>query len=128
MGNINQYFSRWEIKCSCCDMCAIDPKLMKVMVAVREEFGPVIIKRFPEDVQSHAACRCPKRNKEVGGSKTSYHMKGMAIDFHCTEEPDNEKIANWIDENCLHGEGGIGIYTSFIHVDTRNEMQRWRKT
>ena len=30
----------------------------------------------------HSACRCEKKNKEVGGMSKSYHLEGLAIDFH----------------------------------------------
>jgi len=53
---------------------------------VRNQFGPVII---------HSGFRSAAVNAAIGGSKTSQHMKGEAVDFHCADAR-LEDVMRWI--------------------------------
>jgi len=60
---------------------------------VRAKFGPVSI---------HSGYRSKAVNEVIGGSKTSQHMKGEAVDFHCPAAK-LEDIMRWIvTESGLH--------------------------
>ncbi len=51
--------------------------LIKVLDVIREELGePIIV---------NSGFRCPELNNAVGGSKTSWHLKGMAVDIRCSD-------------------------------------------
>jgi putative chitinase len=58
----------------------------KILEPVRTKFGPVTI---------NSSYRAPLVNKAVGGSKTSQHVNGQAIDFE-VKGVDNKKVADWI--------------------------------
>ena len=65
--------------------------------------------------------RCQSHNEAVGGTKNSYHTKGMAADFTC----DNlEEVYNLLtsDPYLKSKFKGVGYYLNrnFIHVDVRN--------
>jgi len=59
--------------------------------------------------------RTVKHNEKVGGSKTSSHLKGLAIDISCTNSSQREKIISAL---IIAGFQRIGIAKTFIHADT----------
>lgn len=61
----------------------------------------------------NSAYRSIGYNKSVGGAPNSYHLSGIAFDIAVAAIPPVElaKIAS------AFGFGGIGIYSTFIHVD-----------
>jgi len=61
-------------------------ELAEMAQVVRNKFGPVVI---------HSGFRCASLNTHVGGSATSQHCKGEAIDFHCTKASLTE-VFDWI--------------------------------
>jgi len=67
---------------------------------------------FPLKINS--GVRTEERNKAVGGSINSSHLKGLAVDIHCTESAKRFKI---IDEALRLGFDRIGIAKTFIHLD-----------
>ena len=74
-----------------------------------------------------SAYRAPRYNREIpGASRHSYHTRNQALDliFAC---PASEAIAM---ARRLRNErfvrGGIGVYPTFVHVDTRGYNANWR--
>jgi peptidoglycan hydrolase-like protein with peptidoglycan-binding domain len=71
--------------------------------------------------------RSPAYNKCIDGSATnSFHMRYQAIDFVC----DIGSPAGWaakLKEYRIRGifSGGIGVYKSFVHCDTRGVNKDW---
>lgn len=130
MGDISANFSRWEFACRCgCGFDAVDVKLLEILEAVRNHYNlPVYV---------NCGCRCLNHNRSIGSEDSSQHVRGLAVDSHI-EGISPEAIAFWIEERFLQGTGGIGIYIdvpsryndkliSFIHIDVRQKMARWRK-
>ncbi len=63
----------------------------KCFEPLREWYGkPIIINSF---------YRSPALNKAVKGSKTSDHVKGMAIDLDTGSNSENLKLFNWLKDN-----------------------------
>ena len=58
--------------------------------------------------------RTEKHNKNVGGSKDSSHLKGLAVDIHCSESRNRSIILNAL---LKVGFTRIGIAKTFIHAD-----------
>jgi uncharacterized protein YcbK (DUF882 family) len=119
MGDISKHFSRNEFACS--DQCgfeAVDVELLSILEWLREEYKkPVII---------HCACRCLNKNREVGSKDSSQHIRGLAVDFHIPDVP-NDKIAYKLGKK-MGNRGGIGIYGWGVHADVRHSCARWDKT
>jgi hypothetical protein len=61
----------------------------KILEPVRAKFGPVTI---------NSSYRAPLVNKAVGGSATSQHVNGQAIDFE-VKGVDNKTVADWVADN-----------------------------
>lgn len=59
--------------------------------------------------------RCEKHNKEVGGSHTSSHLKGCAVDIAAPDSVARGQILRGL---ILAGFRRIGIGQDFIHVDS----------
>ena len=74
----------------------------------------------------NSAYRSPKYNAACpGAASKSYHTRNMALDlmFECCPK-DAAKAAKKLRSR---GEfkGGIGVYSSFIHIDTRGKNADW---
>lgn len=71
--------------------------------------------------------RTAEHNAAVGGAAHSQHLLGNAADVRCaTATPAAIKAA--AERLIADGKmdiGGIGIYASFVHLDTRGVRARW---
>ena len=56
-------------------------------------------------------------NEEVGGTKGSKHLKGIAVDIHIEDSATRAKIVR---EALRLGFNGIGIGKNFLHLDSRD--------
>lgn len=73
--------------------------------------------------------RSPEHNAKVGGVKSSRHITGEAADFKIAGMTPKE-VAAVIEKLIAAGkmeEGGIGIYSTWVHYDHRNTKARWTK-
>ena len=97
------------------DTVFISQGLVTVLQKIREHFGkPVIIT---------SAYRNDAYNKKVGGADYSQHKYGMAADIYISGVSP-ATIAGFV-ETIMPNTGGIGIYSSFVHVDVRTACARW---
>lgn len=67
--------------------------------------------------------RPEKVNSRVGGVKTSRHRFGDGVDIR-SDYLSAHQIYKILDR--LHFDGGLGGYYSFVHIDFRGEIARWR--
>tara|TARA_R110002126_G_scaffold3613_5_gene20778 strand:+ start:508 stop:864 length:357 start_codon:yes stop_codon:yes gene_type:complete len=117
MGNISRNFSRSEFECGCgCGFSTADVKLVVLLEAVRE--------RFKKPVRISSASRCPDHNKHVGGVKTSKHLQGIACDIQIKDVKPYD-IYKFVDSYSPNNYG-IGLYSTFTHIDVRKTKARWR--
>lgn len=73
--------------------------------------------------------RSPEHNKKVGGSPKSQHVEGTAADIKVSGYTPKQ-VAAKIEELIEKGEmkqGGIGIYSTWVHYDFRGTKARWTK-
>jgi len=96
----------------------VGDELLDVLEDIREHFNkPVII---------NSGYRTVNYNKKIGGVAHSRHCMGIASDIHIDGITPKE-IYNYLDisyPNCY----GIGLYNSFVHIDTRNKKARWNNS
>ncbi len=97
------------------DEVYIDSRLCEILQKTRDYFkSPVII---------NSAYRTPSYNAKVGGVANSQHTKGTAADI-VVKGALPKDVAVYI-ESIMGNFGGIGLYGSFVHVDTRSSRARW---
>lgn len=97
------------------DPIFVSPLLVSVLQNIRNHFG--------QPVTITSAYRSASHNKKVGGSTFSQHLFGMAADIKVAGVSPRE-VAGYA-ETLLDGKGGIGIYSTFTHIDVRTTMSRW---
>ena len=97
------------------DPIFIDSDLVTILQKVRGHFGVA--------VTITSAYRTPGRNKTVGGQEYSQHLYGRAADIK-VKGVSPKKVAAHV-ETLLKNKGGIGIYSTFVHVDVRAAKSRW---
>jgi uncharacterized protein YcbK (DUF882 family) len=82
---------------------------------------------FNLPLQITSGYRSPAHNKKIGGAKNSQHQYGRAADFKIKGKTPIE-IARAIETLISAGkikQGGVGIYPTWVHYDTRGTKARW---
>jgi uncharacterized protein YcbK (DUF882 family) len=98
------------------DPIFIDSELVAVLQKIRTRFG--------KSVTITSAYRTPTKNKACGGSPYSQHLYGKAADVKISGISP-KKVAAYA-ETVLKNKGGIGTYSTFVHVDVRSTKARWK--
>ena len=92
------------------DVVFIAPKLVVILQSIRDYFN--------KPVNINSAYRTPTHNKKVDGVKYSQHTYGMAADIVVKGEKP-EDVAAVARKFLGNNKGGVGIYSTFTHVDVR---------
>ena len=98
------------------DPIFIDSDLVTVLQKIRTH--------FEKSVTITSAYRTPSRNKAVGGETYSQHLYGRAADIK-VKGVSPKKVASYA-ETILSNKGGIGVYSTFTHIDVRTTKARWK--
>ena len=102
---MSKYFSKQELRCSCCGECKMDQWFMVRIDHAREESG------FPWKVTS--GYRCDEHDNEIDGMGN--HPQGKAIDIETLTGTARFGVLRALVKD---GFRRIGIGSNFIHVDT----------
>ena len=96
-------------------------KLFEMVVQpVRDHFGVTVI---------NSGYRGPALNAAVGGSATSQHCRGEAVDIECPGTP-NYDVALWIEQNLDYDQLILEFYTpgipdsGWVHVSYKSAGNR----
>ena len=78
-------------------------------------------------IQVNSAWRSEEYNASIGGVKNSQHIMGRAADIVIKGMTPIEvsKVIERLISNGDMLQGGLGIYSSFVHYDIRGERRRW---
>lgn len=109
----NFYLKEFECKCGKCKNTIIDDNLVQSLQKIRNHFGKQVI--------INSGYRCYKHNKAVGGAALSKHRFGMAADI-VVKGVAPQTVAAYAE---TIGMKGIGLYPTFVHVDTRRSKSFW---
>lgn len=97
------------------DSVFISPTLVELLQKIRDHFkAPVTV---------NSGYRTATKNKAVGGAAYSQHLYGTAADI--TVKGVTPKAVAAYAETLMPKTGGIGIYSTFVHVDCRSAKSRW---
>jgi hypothetical protein len=116
-GYLSEHFTIWEFNCKHCGTLpveGIDQHLVLLLEDARDHFGD-------KPVTINSGYRCPEHNAEVGGVEDSQHVEGTAADF-TVEGATPAEVYAYFDP--WH-EGGLGLYSTFVHIDVRDTRARW---
>lgn len=114
--NVSTNFKVKEFACKDgSDPIFISPELVEILQKIRTHFGKA--------VTINSAYRTPSHNKKEGGATHSQHLYGTGADIKVTGVTPKQ-VAEYA-ETLLSGRGGIGIYSTFTHVDVREVKSRW---
>jgi zinc D-Ala-D-Ala carboxypeptidase len=95
-----------------------EEQLKSMMLVACKVFEP-LRKHFNEPIYILSFFRSPEVNKKVGGSRTSQHMKGEAMDIQA-KDGNNAKLFNYIKDNLdfdqLIWEFGTSENPDWVHV------------
>lgn len=97
------------------DPIFVSPKLIMVLQRIRSHFDRA--------VTINSGYRTNARNKAVKGAKYSQHLYGTAADI-VVNGVSPLQVAEYA-ETLLPNTGGIGVYSTFTHIDVRREKSRW---
>ena len=97
------------------DKVLVDDALVDLLEQIREAAGGA--------VTINSAYRSPAHNAAVGGVSSSQNLYGRAADI--VVEGASPLLVGQMAEHYLDRRGGIGVYQTFTHVDTRTIRSRW---
>lgn len=111
---ISDNFSLHEFECrDGSHLVKLDEELILKLQRLRNAIG--------KPITVNSGYRTPEYNKQVGGSPNSQHLYGKAADIAAQgmKPLDVARLAEKI------GFDGIGVYSTFTHVDVRGIKARW---
>lgn len=114
---ITEHFKLKEFACKNTEAIIISEKLCDILEAIRAHFEkPVIIT---------SGYRTPEHNAKIGGAVKSQHMLGLAADIKIQGVKPAD-IASYA-RTLMPTYGGIGIYSTFTHIDVRDKISNWKE-
>ena len=77
-------------------------------------------KWYGKPIKINSFYRCKELNKAVGGSNTSQHCKGEAIDISAGNREENKKLYDWCKANLIYDqliwEFGDDVGPDWVHI------------
>lgn len=95
------------------DVVLVHPALVELLEEIRSKTG--------SPIHINSAYRTASYNARIGGATHSRHVLGMAADIVAR----NVSLARLREVVNELNPGGIGTYSSFVHVDVWGENRRW---
>ena len=95
-----------RFKCPCCERNWIDIRFERLVRHIEERAGEKLI--------IASGYRCEKHNREIGGSPTSSHLKGLAVDIYIDRSRLRYRVIGAAIRLGIHR---IGIGSNFVHLD-----------
>lgn len=104
---LSEHFSAEELQCPCCRGLVVVPSFVDFLESVRKSYN--------RPMRISSAYRCEKHNRAVGGSVTSAHLSGRAVDVVVDSSLERIEL---IKAATRHDVRGLGLAKNFIHLDT----------
>jgi len=103
-----KHFDESEFHCCSCGLGFddMDFSILSKLDIAREYAGVPFVLR--------SSIRCEAHNKEVGGSSTSSHLEGLAVDIACPSSYSRYRILKGL---MMAGFNRFGIGIDFLHAD-----------
>jgi len=123
---VTENFTFEEARCNC-GKCKLTPDL--ILHITSQAFNLEVIRERLNDkpMQINSWYRCKRYNRKIGGVRKSQHIEGLATDIKTNDPIGLAKVIEDLINERLIEEGGIGIYSTFVHYDSRGSKRRWNK-
>jgi hypothetical protein len=103
---VSKNFKLSELACPCCGLFNMPEQMIEFLQDVRDRF------RFAMKINS--AVRCREHNKDVGGTRNSAHLHGLAVDVRITSNVLRARLVRCaLESGCRR----IGIGKTYVHLD-----------
>ncbi len=112
-------FSAKELGCPC-GACSPTERLDIISLRKLQRLRDL----FKKPMIVNSAARCVAHNKAVGGSRHSKHLTGQAFDISIRDWSTSD-VGRFVILARECGFNGIGLYETFIHIDTRKNKFHW---
>jgi uncharacterized protein YcbK (DUF882 family) len=123
---MTQNFSREEFRSK---DGAYFPKHVQDNLQILAEQLEVLREHFQKPININSGYRSPEHNAKVGGAENSQHLLGKAADV-VIDGVSPDEVADAIEfliDNKMMKQGGLGRYVDFTHYDIRGKKSRWDK-
>ena len=124
---LSENFRKSEFECR--DGTGVPEDLMDNLKELVENLQ-IIREHIDMPMRVISGYRSPKYNRKIKGARRSQHMLARAADLKVkglTAKELREIIITLIKDGKIK-KGGVGLYTSFVHYDTRGRNARWKGT
>jgi uncharacterized protein YcbK (DUF882 family) len=112
---LTKSFNTLEFECRCTHDDCMETKIDMDHVNKLQEHRD----KLKKSIHINSGYRCKKHNEDIGGSPKSQHMLGTATDIVVFDMFPSE-VAKAFDDF-----DGVGLYPTFVHVDSRGFKARW---
>ena len=100
------------------------PEVLEAMKALSENCFEPLREWYGKPIKVNSFYRCPDLNKAVGGSKTSQHVKGEAMDITAGSKAENKKLFDWLKANVIFDQLINEYDYSWVHVSFKKGNNR----
>ena len=105
-----------------------DNATIEKMKLVAEKCFEPLRNWYGKPIKINSFYRAPKLNESVGGSATSQHVKGEAIDISAGSRAENKKLYEWVKTNLkfdqLIYEYGDDTGPDWVHISYNKDRNR----
>lgn len=128
---LSKHFTVEEFDCH--DGSKVPPKYYRGLMQLCRLYLEPLRTRYGR-VKINSGYRSHRHNAAIGGASRSYHVYpehnafDVAADITCATGTPRQWHAtlNALRKRERGGKGGLGLYSSFVHVDTRDFKADWR--
>ena len=114
---LSPHFTTAEFDCKCrhatCRVTYVDEALVLKLEEARAILGcPIYI---------NSGFRCTYHNQKIRGKPGSQHLQGKAVDITTRGKHTPKQLVKVVGQLF----DGVGVYPTWVHVDTRGYPARW---
>ena len=122
---LSKNFKKSEFKCR--DGTDVPDELMENLMELVENLQ-IIRDYIDKPIRVISGYRTPKYNHRIDGARRSQHMVAKAADLRVSGVDPKDLRAIIVDliKDGKIKKGGVGLYRSFVHYDTRGRNARWK--
>ena len=121
---LTKNFDLKEFECKCgCDMpLEVYENVIKLAGELQK-----LRTYLDRPIKINSAYRCESHNRAIGGVSNSQHVKGNASDVVISSLSPKEvyTLFDKLMDGGFIAQGGLGLYNTFVHYDTRGYEARW---